>query len=604
MPGKGKKRPVKRNASSSTEISRRFLSKHERLLRRFYEPLVLLHTLGPTRGAHTSPVPLSPRRSFLNELAYVCDYDKGGDTVTAIGLESTPQGCTFWVASNTWAAAKMIVPFLNILLQTLKFIANSPVSGDRDSGRIVELCVAFGARRIKKYKLLLSRELQGCSEHFKANKNTLSGLEEWLGGFCDSDPNDLVYLCQLAFERRKSPEMKLLDELSEEPPYKTSKDAIHHKFSQLRHYIGRLAHHIRAVNTLVSNASKLSHLFDGYSIRAVATPERADRLPQIDEAAVSDKTLLDKVLVRMLPAKSPDLGIYQQKLRKLDETTGSFFSRFVAPYKSPNIRPRVHAEIQVLELFHTKQFRFEGSDRYIACSKPACYCCRLYFRHHPGKFEEPRSHCKIYLNWGPPDGNIMVDSGGPNGRANGAEDNEGQIRQRNILNAMIKDIREDAFYEIEGKQGRSRWHPDSSTGITSTPARQTQSTVEGSEWGEEIGIYDGGLSTWDNGSRASSATLSAVTQKIPESVMASNYTWVGVKGGLDIDRIPFSTDDNTIASTIASQTQLFGGGSCSSTTGPFSSASISSALGSLLESSNSEDEEEDLDEDGGVPLSD
>ncbi|KKZ60941.1 hypothetical protein EMCG_04414 [[Emmonsia] crescens] len=554
MAGKRKKPPRKKSASSSTDISRRYPNKHERLLRRFYEPLVLLHTLGPTRGTHTNPLSLSPtdnstvrgcRRNFLNELAYVCDYDKGGDTVTAIGLESTPQGSTFWVASNTSPAAK-IIPFLKVLLQTLERIANAPAPSERDAEDVAKLCVAFGGRRIKKYRSLFARELEGCRKYIEANKETLGCLELWLPEFCNSNPNDLVSLCQLAFEKLKSQEMQCLKELSQEPLYKTSKDAIHHKFGRLRHYIGRLAHHIRAANTLVSNASKLSRIFDRFSVRGITTPARAEWLPPIDEAAFREKTLLDKVLVRMLPAKSTKLAFYQQELRKMDETA-QLSSRFLIPYTDPSIRPRVHAEVQVLEHFHEKALRFEDSDRYIACSKPACYCCKLYFRHHPGTFEEPASHSKIYLNWRPPDVNIKIDSGG----ANGEEDNESQIRQRNILNAMIQDIRKDALHDIEEKQGPSSWHPDSYTGITSTAANQMQSTVVGS-----------------------------------------------------IDQILLPTDHRAIASTIASQPQFIKRTSCSTTTEPFSAGSISSPLGSLLESSNSDDEEEDFDDDGGVPLYD
>lgn len=159
-------------------MSRRYPNRRERLLRRFYEPLVLLHTLGSTRGVHTNRLPVSPsdnslvkdcRRSFLNELAYVCDYEKGGDTVTAIGLESTPQGCTFWVASNTSPTAK-IIPFLKLLLQTLERIANSTAPGQGDKEDIAKLCISFGSRRIKKYRSLFSRELAGCRKFIAANK--------------------------------------------------------------------------------------------------------------------------------------------------------------------------------------------------------------------------------------------------------------------------------------------------------------------------------------------------------------------------------------------------------------------------------------------------
>ncbi|KLJ10751.1 hypothetical protein EMPG_13894 [Blastomyces silverae] len=592
MPGKRKKPPRKKSASSSSEIFRRYPNKRERLLRRFYEPLVLLHTLGSTRGIHTKPQSSSPlddssvrdcRRSFLNELAYVCDYDKGGDTVTAIGLESTPQGSTFWVASNTSPAAK-IIPFLKTLLQTLERIVNAKAPSQGDKEGIAKLCISFASKRIKKYRSLFSREFEGCKKYIEANKETLGGLDLWLRGFCNSDPNDLVPLCQLAFENRKSQEMNHLKELSAEPPYKTSKDAIHHKFSQLRHYIGRLGHHIRAANSLVSAAPKLRQILDGFSVRAITTPARAEWLPPIDEAAVREKTLLDKVLVRMLPAKSPQLEFYQQELRKMDETT-QISHRFLIPYADSTIRPRVHAEIQVLEHFHEKGLQFEDSDRYVACSKPACYCCRLYFRHHPGSFEEPASHCKIYLNWRPPDVNSrMIDAGA----ANGEEDQESQIRQRNILNAMIQDIRRDALHQIAEKQKPSGWHPDSSTGITSTAAMHGQPTVVGS-FGH-------------SGSRASVAS-SATIQKIPESVIESDYTWIGVEGGLGIGQIPLPIATDIIPSTIKNQHQFFGRASSPTTVGPCSAGSINSPLGSFLEFSNSDDEE-DIDDDGGVRLTD
>jgi hypothetical protein len=49
----------------------------------------------------------------------MCDYDKGGDTVTAIGLELTPQRFIFWVASNSCLKGK-IVSFLELLLVALR----------------------------------------------------------------------------------------------------------------------------------------------------------------------------------------------------------------------------------------------------------------------------------------------------------------------------------------------------------------------------------------------------------------------------------------------------------------------------------------------------
>ena len=55
--------------------------------------------------------------------------------------------------------------------------------------------------------------------------------------------------------------------------------------------------------------------------------------------------------------------------------------------------------------FHKSKLYFdvdeEGEDKYIACSKPACYYCHLYIRHHPLQVVVPETYRKVYLNWGP-----------------------------------------------------------------------------------------------------------------------------------------------------------------------------------------------------------
>ena len=110
------------------------------------------------------------RRGFLSELAYVCDYRKGGDTVTAIGLESTPEHYIFWVAANT-RPAKKVVPFLQSLLLKLKHVATTQAAFGGDMERIAEECIGFGALRIKKYNNLIRSLLQKCSEYLVNRKS-------------------------------------------------------------------------------------------------------------------------------------------------------------------------------------------------------------------------------------------------------------------------------------------------------------------------------------------------------------------------------------------------------------------------------------------------
>lgn len=178
MAKRKKNRKNSRNTSSSAGISSPFPKKprfepHTRQLSRFYEPLVLLYTLGSTRGEHTcavrsakenlSHLPLKDlRRRFLTELAYACDYDKGGDTVTAIGLESTPQRYIFWVASNS-CPKKKIVPFLQSLLVKLRHISTQKgQSMPEGANGIATQCIRFATPRIRKYRSLLNQLLRRC----------------------------------------------------------------------------------------------------------------------------------------------------------------------------------------------------------------------------------------------------------------------------------------------------------------------------------------------------------------------------------------------------------------------------------------------------------
>jgi hypothetical protein len=148
----------------------------QRLLCRFYEPLILLLTLGKTRDNHTlSDLPRSSdflkwplkflRRLFLHELAFVCDYKKGGDTVAAIGLETTPEKKIFWIAANSCPAQK-IVPFLRQLLARLKTIADNPANTKEGVEEVVEeiakSCIEFGTHRIKAYRKFLGTHTAKC----------------------------------------------------------------------------------------------------------------------------------------------------------------------------------------------------------------------------------------------------------------------------------------------------------------------------------------------------------------------------------------------------------------------------------------------------------
>jgi hypothetical protein len=152
------------NSSKKSQSSNR-----NKLLHRFYEPLVLLHVLDRIQGDHlprqrneSSPDQYSHktelRRRFFESLAYVCDYAKGGDTITAIAVSDCP--LTFHVACNIRLSEdNEVVPFLNSLLEKLKMASDSALVND---ACVLKECVDFSKKRILTYWRFLQTALREC----------------------------------------------------------------------------------------------------------------------------------------------------------------------------------------------------------------------------------------------------------------------------------------------------------------------------------------------------------------------------------------------------------------------------------------------------------
>ncbi len=140
-------------------------SVRQKVLRRFYEPLLLLNPLGQIRGERikvrvdsfsSSPNIQKIRRSFLDGIAYICAYQKGPACVTAAALEKTPQGVTVWLAANQEIDAR-VVPFLRIVLSEIHNIAklndreSRQSEGERIRDNLTSRITAFNAPRIETY---------------------------------------------------------------------------------------------------------------------------------------------------------------------------------------------------------------------------------------------------------------------------------------------------------------------------------------------------------------------------------------------------------------------------------------------------------------------
>lgn len=149
-------------------VGRPRLDAYHRLLSRFYEPLIFLRVLEKS-GREPTPRPSdlnaaeATRRKFLRNLSFICDYERGGNTCTAIGLEDSSTCYTFWVASNE--GQEKITLFLEFVLDFLKCINFSPErKSQQNAADFSEHCVDFANKRIEKEKKCLFAAIRDCCQ--------------------------------------------------------------------------------------------------------------------------------------------------------------------------------------------------------------------------------------------------------------------------------------------------------------------------------------------------------------------------------------------------------------------------------------------------------
>ena len=261
--------------------------------------------------------------------------------------------------------------------------------------------------------------------------------------------SDIHELCRYFYELRKEPWVRGLLPRSNSTATNYTSSPLDESLANIRHYVGRLGSHLRAARTLVAAARKMPALFDDWKLRPLTCP------PPSPPPKPDNLKTLEAILFRMLPKDDPEKSTYLASLQHLDQRF-HLLDRMKQQYEDHNFKPRVHAELLILEHFYHNKLDFYERDKYIGCSKPACYCCYEYIRAHLGNFVQPASHKKIYLNWAAPDS--PVDSEGA------------MIHRRDMLIKMVVPIRQAVLEQIRQRRGPSKWHPDSTTGITESVA--------------------------------------------------------------------------------------------------------------------------------------
>ncbi|KAK1638028.1 hypothetical protein BDP81DRAFT_392652 [Colletotrichum phormii] len=452
---------------------------YARLLFRLYEALILLNIIRPIGGPHVvsqlgNYTTQDVRRRFLKNLAFLCDYSKGGRTATAIAVEDRSDCYVFWAASNEGAGDK-VVDFLKDVLKGLRMFCerfNDRVTAEE---ALVARCTVFTAARLRQEARILRNSATKCRISLESSDEEADAkLIKWLRKFEDKTSDAI--LCRTAYCSRKDQEMRRLEQLghSQDSEGIAHLEEITTAFRSVRHMIGRLAAQIRSVNQLLDDSNHMERLLKTYQVAAVRRPISAS-VPEADA-----HTTLPRILNRILPETDSRYSSYLGFLQRMDPQV-EIEARLHDKFEVDGLLTCVHAEVQMLHHFFDSGRIYVSSDRYIACSKPACVGCESYARHHPARVTLLDAHQKVYPNWG-----IVSLEGG--------KQNPGWISQRKIINDVIGDLKPMVIDHLGELHAATLQRPDSLTEITASLVDENDSGSEtegldGSEAGPSSEVF-------------------------------------------------------------------------------------------------------------------
>ncbi|KAI5812961.1 hypothetical protein BZA77DRAFT_322726 [Pyronema omphalodes] len=418
--------------------------------RRFFLAALLLHTLNPIRGERRRRQNLPHdlhdishdilRDRFLDAVAYICDKEKGGNTVAAAALQDDPGGPILVLASNSVITDKTLAVLKDIfrLMRSVEFETAKPDEKKKLEDDIVRKLAELGRSRLKDYQNL-ARPLFTSSKLKRLDSKSrtfLLKLQSLIG------EKDNFRLVRNSYDAARSEDMQRLVREC------TDGNSI---ASEIRHYIYRLGHYVSVAKTLILTASikQSQHLILELRIRTIRPAPKMPSPLRVGDITLSG--ILSKV------CRAPDIKKYTALAHARDRNYDLHMEEGMRT--KYDFKTRIHAELLLIDHFRKNDLEFYPPNRrYIGCSKDACYLCDRYVAAMKGpKFELRGCHQKIYIPWRPPD--LQADC-----------DKELVTERRDILNEMMDKMR-DEILEILDSEEKSRKvsHPDSTTGVSMVP---------------------------------------------------------------------------------------------------------------------------------------
>ncbi|KAK3343273.1 hypothetical protein B0H65DRAFT_244899 [Neurospora tetraspora] len=486
-----------------------------KIIHRFYEPIMLLEALKEPVGKPSSAPPQPMRvddenpkqlfQAFVYKLAHVCDWEKGGKTVTSIMVLDTTNVLTdepeftyvFGVNQATPHHLKRTASFLHTVLQ--KVASASPVSeaearnaAERELRQIV---LRFNRPRVRFYLKSLRDKAEVClrqclAEDKKEDREIAKGLQDLLES---EDYTDTDMTPEAEYDQKCK---NISHQLTTIFSSKRLKDILAARaaagrtamtghtsmacWSDLVHTAQRILAYRGSVYYFFRARDGWPQLFQN-NPRIVALPSG-----DLQDTPRRNKSMKAEGIVGRMTSNEKLMAIFKrfvQDLQILDLDT-----RLVDAYEK-NTPLAVHSEVLLHHWLLTDRGKgeisptmFFNSWPYIGSSKPTCKLCKYYFEESRSGVEVRPSHGNLYPKWRLPD---VYDFHGPDA-----------VKRRQImLDRILQRVRTEVFNAIKMKSPLS-YKPEDSNTWSATMHLDDRWTQNQTDAGTDAGTRAGTVADW------------------------------------------------------------------------------------------------------------
>ena len=457
--------------------SRQLDESYNAILDTFRERITLLE-ISQRKHAPRDPA-LAPRSEcvtrdptwqvFLNQLSWLCDYDKGGDSTNSIAVQGTPEGPKYWLAANFDEKEKGF-EHLKKVLGMLAELSTLPRDKQRPiCDRLLKESIDFSERKFNNYEKSLKTAIHFAEKSINQEEADSLGMlatctTTWVSSRSCSHADvyatekrllkDVQTLLELntglersvfAFKYATTPTLRKVHRSHRDNAPKDAGSA----WYELCHYTARLGSWVRAVRVLVYFVREHPQVLENFQVGFIAAPKICKPSLQTRKPKLLD------VLWRILPE---DKARAARLFRRLESFPAfNFEAAFSRKWRQKKFTARSHAELMLLDHFWRNNLAFFQSVEFVGSSKRSCYCCNLFFELHNSNIATRLTHSNTWSKWCLPPGLARADK---------RRLAEGQVT---ILERMNQIIARDILHHIEEGVLRHVRLKDSTTGMWTAP---------------------------------------------------------------------------------------------------------------------------------------